>query len=175
VRAQNAEIDGEVHKTTTPETSNRLWEIVGMQLFILLFALLTLYVLAQKRIQHITTNQTHTFGMYGLVGLAVFLLTPVAATILMVSILGIYLGILILLTYFASLLIAFLLGSILLGYLFQRMVFHTAQVNVTTIVIGTALLLLCMLIPYVGGLLVFACTMVSLGKMIFVGYAKLRG
>ncbi len=175
VRAQNAEIKGEVHKLNTNETSTtRIWEILALQLFVLLFASLTLYVFGQKRIQSIITNQAHSFGICGLVGLTVFLLTPIAAGILMVSIVGVFLGILLLLSYFVALLVAFLLGSILLGYLIQRFVFRISRVSATTIVMGTIALLILALVPYVGGLSIFACTMVSFGKVIIVGYEKLR-
>lgn len=174
-RAPNARIDGEVHRMSEvgSEQSGAL-ELLILTFFVLLFVSLTLYVLAQKRIESVLLNEAHTFGMYGLIGLTFFILAPVAALVLMASIIGTLLGILLFILYFAGLIISGILSGMLLGYTVLRVFKKQTQMNVVTVSLGILLVLALTYIPYVGGLIFFAFLMVSLGKVTSAAYSIMR-
>lgn len=174
-RAPDAEVVGEIHRLPfTAEETPPLIEFLTFEFLILLFAALALYVLARAWVIRIVENTDHSFGMYGLIGLCIFLSLPVVSIVLMVSVVGILLGIMLLLTYIIMLIVAFILGGALVGLFIGRTVFHQKQLSALSFGMGVGVLLLIGFIPHIGGFLVFACMMVALGKIGFACHHALR-
>ena len=175
-RAQNAQVAGEVHQFTPTSESNRpLVEFLTFEFFVLLFTTLSLYIFMRSLIHHIIQSTEHSVGVYGLIGLALFVAVPVIAVVLIMSIVGILLGIILLTAYLLLLICALLLASILIGHAVGRLVFHAKQITALIVGFGVGLLVLLSFVPYIGGFLVFACTMIALGKITFAIYGATRG
>lgn len=175
VRAQDAHVSGEIHKTeVVPVDSRGKIKAYILQACIVLFAALTLLLVFRRKIQSIALDATSQFPLRGLIGLAVFLVLPFVSVLLLVSVLGSFIGIVLFLTYILLLVLALVMGSIILGYYVQSTLMHQSTVTIGTVVFGVLLMSLLALIPYVGGLILFAVLVATLGSICTALYRASR-
>ena len=175
VRAQNAAVTGGIRRTDIPVTSqNSVVSVFILQALVLLFAALTLYVIGGGRMRGIVSRSCEKPGVSGLIGLGVFLVLPLVSLILMVSVIGTLIGIILFALYVLALIFSVILSGIVLGTYAQKFLFKKTAITLMTVTGGVVLLCILGFVPYVGGLLVFACTLISLGGISMVFYRALR-
>lgn len=102
-------------------------------------------------------------------GFAVFVATPVAAVLMMLTVVGLWLGLMVLALYFVALPVGFLVAVFHLGMLGARIALHrelgTRRALVGGLVAALLLLALVRPVPYVGGLVWFAVLLLGLGAV----------
>src|SRR3989344_7136534 len=103
-------------------------------------------------------------------GFAAFAITPIASIILLMTILGVPLGILGLIAFVAMLIFASLLAPVVLGSVVHKLVLKPATYQVTwlTILIGVVLYSILGWIPVIGWIAKFALLLVTLGAIVKV-------
>lgn len=176
VRAQEAHIVGEVRKTDVAlDTSSGFFGFYTFKLSMLIFTAFLLYFIARRRVQAIVEYSNQSCGTLGLTGLAVFLGVPLVAGVLMISFIGLFAGIILLALYAIMLILSFTLGGVMLGYYLQKKIKRGETVTLTTVGSGVFLFSLMGLVPYVGGIAVFACMIIMLGTLSQELYRELRG
>jgi cytoskeletal protein CcmA (bactofilin family) len=172
--ATTAKIMGEkkiqVHETKAPEEKPQVnqWRQLGYvkEIFSFLSKLVILLIVVKlggKKIKGIETMDSF-WSMIGL-GLVVLIVTPVAALILMATIIGIALALLVLGLYFIGLYISGIVASIIAGGFVLKNSNQYLQGFV-----GLLLLTIIGLIPIIGGLVKFIVLLVGMG----VVFKKLR-
>ncbi len=174
VRAQDAVIDGEVQKIPLSRTKgNSSWvRTLAFEALVLAFMTLALFVLVRKQIRTVVTTTVERIGFSGLIGIMLFTLIPFVAVMLLVSVLGVLAGVLLLFSYVSLVFVSIALAPIILGYALQKVLLKNTSLTLQTVGIGIVAFVLLGLIPYVGGLLVFGCFIMTFGGL---GMALFRG
>jgi hypothetical protein len=176
VRAQNAVVTNEIQRVTIREVkdSMSLVQILVFEISILLFAALTLYMIARRHVVQVIDRAWGRLGMSGLMGLGVLFAFPFIAGLLLVSVLGIFAGLIFLFGYFLMVLIACALTPILLGYMLQRLLVKYEHLTLYTVAGGVAMFALCSAAPLLGGFVLFMCFVVTLGALATTAYYAIR-
>lgn len=175
VRAQESSVQGEIYKAETPiEVGGSLLKLFLVQLSILAFASLTLYLVARKQLRSMILKTRNNLGLTGLIGLAVLIVVPFVSVVLMISVIGLYLGIMLLVSYIFLLFVSCIYAAVMLGYYAEKYGFKKTVVTMTTVILGVLILCLLGFIPVIGKLLIFACIVVALGELSTTLYRSLR-
>jgi hypothetical protein len=166
-RSQNAVVEGEIfkHVVTTPVDTRQMVQDLLVVLLSVLFLAGALILLARERLEFCVADAYGRAGHYGLIGLAVFLALPFLGIVLLVSVVGMPLGILAFSAYAAMSIITIALTVALLGMYFQRLVLKREALGIHTIVLGTAFFALIAAIPFIGLFLLFAVYLIALGAL----------
>lgn len=166
VRAQDAQITGDINRFDfMTEGGQDALRTIAFQVSVLLFTVCTFYLLGRKYLHEIVERATHHTGMSGLVGIGVLLVIPFVSAILLVSVVGSIVGVALLLIYFLLMIASFACAAVLLGYIVQKMLTGKTGIKIQTVGMGVVLLMLVSLVPGIGGFLVFAAVLISLGAL----------
>lgn len=175
VRAQGATIEGDlVENTATQEDFRSHLRDFLVPFMISLFANLTLYLLFRQQVELLIAGTYDRYGINTLIGLSVLIVSPFLAILLMVSILGLFVGIMGILVYLLASLMAFVLAQVILGAVIFRSLKRSQVLTPVSIIVGTVLFHVIAVIPYVGGLLVLLMVALTLGAISNLVYRKLR-
>ena len=100
-------------------------------------------------------------------GFATLILLPVASVILLVTVVGLPIGILGLIGFVALMIVASILSAIVLGSIVHRLIWkpHSYEVSWRTILLGAILYFILGLIPFVGWLAKFVLILITLGAI----------
>lgn len=170
-RSQDAVVDGSVVRNEV-EGEEESWtdELPLVPLFVLIFAALCAYLFFRERLQNLVTEiYTHP-GRTGLIGLAVLFLAPIAVVLAFVTVLGALLGIVGLLLWLLLLVVTYVLSAVTIGALTFALVNRTPTVSLPSVILGALLLQFLYYIPVVGGLVVLACFVLTLGVLTYQIY-----
>ena len=109
-------------------------------------------------------------------GLVVLIVAPVVSVLLLVTIIGIPLGVLGLLGFAAALVFVSLAAPIVLGSITHKLVMRRSAYEVSwkTVLLGVALYFIVGLIPVVGWVLKFALVLLTLGAMVNIKWGALK-
>lgn len=176
VRAQEASIAGEVHKTlSAPDLSYaESLKAYLVKLLVLVFATLTLFLLARRHVATLTQIIPERFGFYGLVGLASIPATLFISLVLFVSVLGSLVGAVLLLGFVSVLCIAIIFSPLAIGYTVQKLIFKSSQISIKTVGIGFGVLALLSIIPQFIAIILTVYTIVIAGAICTALYETLR-
>ncbi len=175
VRAQGANIIGEIHKTEMlTNTGNVFFKVIVFQICVLIFGAFALYLMCRSYVQVGIEKTEGTLSTLGLIGLGTFLIVPFVSTILMVSVVGLLIGILLFLLFGFMVLLAVISSPIMVGYYVQKVLTKNRTIRFSTILMGVIVFCLLGVIPYVGGLLIIACVFIMLGVISTSLYHFLR-
>ena len=130
-----------------------------------LFVSFTAYLLFRARLLSVVRSMQISYGMQGLVGLAIFAGMPFVALILMVSVLGLFVGVFLLATYVALLVSAWVMAGIAVGTYVMQFFTKRQEVTMVTVAVGTILLELVTFVPLIGPLFAFVAVLISLGAL----------
>src|SRR3989338_8957732 len=137
-----------------------LIKMVGLLIVGLIFA----YVF-KKTTEACAKEGLTSFWKSLLTGLVLFLITPIASVILIVTLFGLWLGLVVLMIYFVSLTIAAAITGIIFGIWLAHLLFkkkdYTADWKI--VIGGTVILAILGLIPVVGWFMMLVLVLVSLG------------
>jgi len=141
VRSQNATVSGEVVKSDpVVKVSTSSATDFLLPLLISLFATLSFYLLLRRPLEAVVSTTYRDTGKAVLVGFGGLLLIPIAVIVLLVSVLGIFVGAALLLLYGLLLIFALVASSMVMGALVAKMVVREYQVNIWWIMLGAMLL-----------------------------------
>lgn len=174
VRAQDATVAGDIHKTETEQTPTNVVKVYVLQLCVLIFAALTLYMIARTYVQYIVEYAQVTPGMAGLLGLGMFLTIPFISVVLIVSVIGAFVGVMLMIGYTLAICTSIIVSGITVGFYLQTYVFKRAHTTLLSVVLGVIVFTSFVFVPYIGGLCVLACMLITLGKMGMIAYHALR-
>lgn len=163
-RAQGAVVVGEVQRKTVADEEDRGY-VVLLPILVMLFAALTAYLLFRPFLQKLTEATSLAYGTYGLVGLAVFFAMPFVGGLLILSVLGMFVGIVILISYLLLLLVSFVVAGITFGAFLQRPFTKSLRLSPASVATGMIIFTLLPFIPYVGFLLMLAAVFIALGSL----------
>lgn len=170
-RAQNASVQGDVRKSTATivQDSGELWDEV-VSISIILFGVLSLYVFGRRYFLRMEDVLFHRHGFVGLVGLGILIGLPFVAVLLMITVLGLFLGGILLMAYGALLLLAYLLMHVVAGMYLSYFFTKKVRISFMWLVVGVFGLQLVLQIPLVGpiiGLAHFVLTIGTIGLMVY--------
>lgn len=111
----------------------------------------------------------------GLVGLLASLASPAVAMILIVSIIGAWVGIAILIFTILLFIVALAVLPILLGGYLYKFYKSNSQINITSVLIGLVMVFLLTKLPFLGGVIIFLGLVFTIGALVQVGYRLLKG
>lgn len=175
VRSPNASVSGEISKsnpvTTASSTSARDFLL---PLLISLFATLSFYLLMRRPLEAAVATTNRDLGKALLVGFAALLLTPIAVVVLLVSVLGIFVGIALFLLYGLLLILALAASSMVTGALVAKVVTREYQVNIWWIMLGAMLLHTLFAIHFVTQLLGVFIFLATTGGMLLYVWNRFR-
>lgn len=178
VRAQDAIIVGEVQKIPSDlDFSNGSIESMKsyvLQILVLIFATLSLFMLARRQVTALAEASLSRFGFYGLVGLAMILTIPFISVVLFVSILGSFLGLLLSLGFLCVLCTAVVLSPLVLGQNIERIIWKGCGVSPRSVGVGFALLALLWFVPYSIFIVLIVYSIVIVGAIGSLVYSALR-
>lgn len=109
-------------------------------------------------------------------GVAVLILMPITSVILLVTVVGIPLGIIGLLTFVVTMMVMWILSPIVLGSILSRYFFKHESHRITwqTILLGAIVFSIIDLIPFIGGLFNFALMLTVLGAALRLKWSIAR-
>lgn len=175
-RAQNAVIEGSVvrNEAESEVGSGRDYGTALLFFTAHLFAALCLYLLFRNSITGFVRETINNYGRSGVVGLAAFFVAPIVVILLMVTMLGLLLGIVGLFALTAAYFVAFILTAMVAGGGLAKLLGRQIEVNFVWILGGVVVLHLLRLIPFVGPLVLFTLFIFTLGGLLWRGYRMVR-
>lgn len=175
VRAQNAVVVGEVHKTEVAlNTGLGVLKGILMYMVVILFAVLVIFLAFRKYIVRVVEVSLRAPGVAGLVGIGTFLFLPFVSILLLVSVLGTLVGIILFATHIILCIISFLGAGILLGVYIQKILTKKSGVTLSTVIYGVIALCLLSFIPVIGGFAIFGLMLITLGSISIAMYQAIR-
>lgn len=167
VRSQASTVEGEVTEQVSAVTTNFKTTARAFltPLFVTLFAALSLFLLFKRGLQKLVDLVGVSLWQSTGIGAATLIAAPVAAFLLMVTVLGLLLGTALLGGLIMLYALALALTGVVAGALIHQYVRGYALVSMVTIVLGTLFIHVILLIPVIGFLLATALFLVTLGGL----------
>lgn len=175
-RAAGATVVGSVVRNDAPraQAAPRDFRTMLIPLFVSLFATLSLYLLFRRPLERFAVTTVHSIGLSTLVGFATVILAPLVISILLVSILGLFVGLMALFLFLLGFVVTLSLMSAVCGGLLSYYVTKKAQVNVLWITIGAVTIQAMLIIPIVGPVAVLLLLFATLGGAVHQLFTALR-
>jgi cytoskeletal protein CcmA (bactofilin family) len=173
VRSQNSVVIGEIQKESLVLKDAVSPEQFLVPFLMLLFAALALFLVAKRHLPPLVALTTKRYGLNGILGLAILGGMPFVATILMVSVLGFFAGLFLLLVYAALVLFSFIFGTIVIGVWAMKLLLKRGDISISAVVAGVILMQIALLIPYVGFLAALAIVAIVLGSLATALYRRI--
>jgi len=139
-----------------------------------LFAALSAYLLFKRQLQGLVSGVRASYGVYGLVGFGVLLVTPFVSIMLMASVLGSLVGVALLVSCILLLLVSWIVTGVVLGTLVLEPLTKSRNASIVSVAVGVVILVLLPFIPYIGPLLMIAALLVVLGGISTELYRKIK-
>ncbi len=171
VRAPDAVVSGSVVQADG-EVPDPYAYIKGVAetILVLLFAVLSWYLLLRRNLELVTEAASRSLVRAGLLGAAVFLVTPFIMGILVASQLGVLVGILLFVLYLLIIVLAAVGSIAVMGDLVRRFLRPQQRFGLLYIVLGAAIIGLCLTLPALAAiplLLVFLITLGAIAERIY--------
>lgn len=175
VRAPGAKVGGTITKRDADSTANETpYRTVAIGFLISLFASLSLYLIAKRPLTLYARQATHNIAREGFIGFALLVTVPVAIIILMVSVLGIFVGLLGLALFVLMIILAIPLMNIIAGALLARTFQNTHEVTSLHIALGALVVQVMLFVPLIGPILLFVLFVATIGGIVTGLYRLLR-
>lgn len=176
-RAQGASVSGNVSRSDVSDNGvgqdNRNEAPIFM-LVIWSFTALCVYLFFRNNIDGFVRGSKPDLVKSGLIGLLAVLLLPVLSIILMVTVLGIWFGLLLLLSWLLLLLISLLMLPIFAGHYLFTIFKANRRLDWLTVIVGVLALALLMYLPFLGGAIIFLATLIVAGYLALSFYRQIK-
>tara|TARA_B100000745_G_scaffold64494_3_gene38066 strand:+ start:4208 stop:5302 length:1095 start_codon:yes stop_codon:yes gene_type:complete len=169
-RAPSAIVGGEVVQNTPVLNSVSTGDVSFALMSI--FGTLVLYLFFRRDLE---TFADHTIASYKkslLVGVLVILLIPVAAGVLIYTILGAFVGVLSLAAYVLWLLASYLAMPAYLGLFLHNLYNKNADLSLFSVLLGIGALNIIVLVPLIGGFVTLVLFIIGAGSLALLTYEK---
>lgn len=175
-RAQNAVVEGEIVKSDIERTDDSSgFGSYITAFFMHLFALLVLYLAFRRQLNTFVAHTLSHYGKSGIFGLGALFVAPIVVVLLMVTVLGLFLGLLGLFGFIMIGLLAYVLTATLVAGLLAKIVAkQSSEINLGWLLAGAALLYLVQLIPIIGPFIVFCVFVIALGGIVLQIFHQIR-
>ncbi len=173
-RAQNARVAGKVVRNDPLVTETPSRRDVLVPLLIMMFAALVWYLLFARLLERVVTQATVHPLRSMLIGFGLVFLTPIAAIILLMSMLGGLVGLILFFLYFGVLIISMTVTGVVTGAYVLKLVSSTKSVSVPVVVLGTALTYLLVFMPVVGPMVLTGLFLTTFGALATHLYRTIR-
>ena len=166
-RSQEAVVVGDVVRND-PVTESENSDTRSAVMFVLMmsFTVLVWFLLSRTTLNQIATRALSKNPRQLLIGSGVLFLAPIAAMILLVSMLGAYVGVTLLFVYILLLLLSIVAVVPVTGQLFLR-IFNqpVTEVNLYSIGLGVSFVILLLFVPVLGQLVLLGLLIITLGAI----------
>jgi len=166
-------------KVNTQKAKSFFFAFIGIfaiyKLFALIITALILFLLFKEFSNSVSKNAAQNpLRLIGK-GFVALIVIPAASILLFVTVLGIPLGLLALLSYILLLLISSVYTNIIFGAWVSQLVYKSSAATVTwkNIIVGSFLLALIVMIPFIGWIIGFLIFLLSLGTIADLAQKKL--
>lgn len=173
-------IGGEVTRVELPmkkfgkEDFGKFIGFLFLAKFLLMLVTGVLAVLVFKQFSNTVGRQTYAnFWKHALLGFVTLVIVPIAAALLLVTVLGAYIGFLLLGTYILMLAIAKVYAGIVAGAFLSKWIKKEVIVDWKWTVLGIAVLQVILLIPILGSLAGFIFALAAFGTLGMLAYRRL--
>lgn len=174
-RAAGANVEGEIVRgaTKSQDTGGKTFPVVFFLIW--LFTTFCFFLLLRSPVEKILESVKKDTFKAGFVGLVAVILGPISGVVLLVTVLGAWLGILSLLATIFLFVVAMMILPITLGgYAFHFWRPHR-RLDILSVVSGMLIVVILSMIPVIGGILLFIAYVVTLGSILYILYRKGRG
>lgn len=167
-QALNANVGGELVRSdpVLPQANYSVRSAL-IPMLILLFSALVWYLVSRQTLTKVADRALSHSLRSALLGTATLFLAPAAAVILISSIIGMFVGLMLLLAYLLGVILAFIGSTAVIGQLMMR-VFNQPSANLTLITLGVGVIgvSLFMLLPIIGQLAFFVFLVLTMGGLV---------
>lgn len=172
-RAQNAVVEGTISRADIMATPTTASDLPMMSFIIWSFTSLAVYLLFRRNLGSISAAVRKDLAKSLLFGLIALMLIPVVSVILMVTILGVWFGIMTLLAWLALLITSIFLLPIVVGDQIMTYI-KPRPLNWYVVLLGVLVTVAVSHIPYIGGLLLFLSIATVAGHLLLALYSSIR-
>lgn len=174
IRNTSTSIGGEVVKNSVRVTdSNEALKDFLIPYLIILFSTLSLYLIFRSEIENLVAHITHSYAVSGFVGLGVIVFGPILSLLLMVTMLGLVVGVISFMLVTILILSGVSFASILAGVWLSKLITKKEQISLIWILLGSAVLYAVLLIPIIGPAIYLAFSTVVIGGLTIALYKLL--
>lgn len=178
LRSQNSVVSGKILKNSSTNDSQPKESFdaktVAVFLLISLFTTLSLFLIKRNAVERFARTAGSGIVVKLAVGFGVFLFIPVAAVIMMASMLGVVIGLILLITYVLFVLLALSLMSVYIGIYFAKLLNKKLEINIPLIVIGAIFLEFLIFLPVFGIYVLTLVFLATLGSLVVHSYTLLK-
>lgn len=175
VRAPGAEVTGTVVRNdVAAEPAGVSYRSAAMAFLVSLFASLSLYLVARRPLALYARQATDNVAREAFIGFALLVAVPVAIVVLMVSVLGLFLGLIGLAVFFMTIILAIPLMNIIAGVLIGRTFHNTHELNILLVTLGALTVQVMLFVPVIGPVLLFVLFLTTIGGVATGIYRLLR-
>jgi cytoskeletal protein CcmA (bactofilin family) len=175
VRAPGAEVSGTVVRSdAVTESTDLSYRSAALAFLVSLFASLSLYLVARRPLALYARQATDNIAREAFIGFALLVTVPVAVVVLMVSVLGLFLGLIGLAVFLMTVILALPLMNIITGVLIGRTFQNTHEVNILLITLGALTVQVMLFVPIIGPILLFILFLATFGGVATGLYRLLR-
>ncbi|MEX0917732.1 MAG: polymer-forming cytoskeletal protein [Candidatus Paceibacterota bacterium] len=175
VRAQNAVVEGQVLRSEPASTKEGTsFGSALTALMVSVFAALCIYLIWKRELTRFTNETLRNYSRSGVLGLGALILIPVAVVLLMLTVLGLLVGLIGVFGFIALCFVAGAMTAITAGGLISLAVTKRIEVNFMWILLGALMVQLLLYVPFVGPLIVLALFLMTLGNLVWVLYQSAR-
>ncbi len=173
-RSPNAVVEGKITQREAAADPQRDMGAFLYVAFMALFSALVAVLLFRDYVYGVVRTSSSALGLSGFIGFAAFLMMPIAASVLLISVIGVPVGIFLWIVYLALVLAALILSQVFVGAALAKIIVHEYRINWMWTVAGVALTQAVLQVPYVGVLICAAVFFVVLGMLLHYGYTRMR-
>jgi hypothetical protein len=175
VRAQNARVAGKVIKNDPVMTEVGSVRDILVPLLVALFAVLVWFLFFRQMLERVV-SQTNKHPLRNmLIGFGVFFLAPIATVILIMSTLGLLIGITFFFVYLVLIAVTIIVSSVVTGSLMAKFIFKSpVTVSLNYVLLGTVTTFFLMYVPIIGPVLLAALWLTTLGALSVYIYRLIR-
>ncbi len=165
-RAQGSVIYGDIQKIAYGATTVReqIYDTLS-GVFMLLFSLLCVYLIARREITLVVESVDQNVLKNFLIGIIVLLLGFLASILLMVTVLGLFVGIVMMTVVILLFVLGLILSSAILGAFILKLFKKKPEVTLISILVGTVVLNILLLVPLAGIPVLFILLTVVVGAL----------
>lgn len=175
-RATGATVVGDVVRSDSApvEVTSRDARMAFVPFLVSLFATLSLYLLFRRQLERFTQATVASIGLSTMIGFATVILAPLVISILLVSILGMFVGLMALFLFLLGFVVTLSLMSAVCGGLLSQVITKKVEVNVLWISLGALTIQAILFIPVVGAVVFILLLCATLGGAVYRVYRLLR-
>lgn len=169
-RSLGSEVLGETIQNTSAEESDRGGNGTLVFMFVWVFTTLSFFLLFRTPVERLLFEIKKDPTRTGLVGLGISVGAPILGLVLLATVLGAFIGVVVLIFTVLLFLVALILMPIILGGYLSGHLFRGRRTDVYAVALGILAIVISTYIPFIGTLflaIVFLAVLGSLGQLVY--------